>query len=186
MATLANGCFDRSADAWFERTTRRIDAMKIIEDRLAEDLNRLCAEKLAEYSANVGIAGADGIDAVTATAPLVMLVTDVDPALNSLGLGGGVDVLTIDGPQPKPMRSMLAVLRAQSRQIQKVSSQLESARTALIERKVIERAKGLLMKSRKLSEEQAYAQIRQAAMNQNKRIIEVAEAIVNMADILLA
>ncbi len=84
------------------------------------------------------------------------------------------------------MRPILAVLQAQSRRIQEVSSELESARNALTERKIIERAKGLLMKTRGLSEEQAYAQIREAAMNQNKRIIEIAESILSMAEILLA
>jgi AmiR/NasT family two-component response regulator len=61
---------------------------------------------------------------------------------------------------------------------------LESARVALAERKAIERAKGILMRSRRLSEQDAYGLIRQTAMKQNKRIIEVAEAIVSMADIL--
>ncbi len=113
-----------------------------------------------------------------------MLMTDVDPALNNLELGGGVGLYTLDGALPKPMRSIIDVLQAQSRRIHDVSNQLASARVDLIERKVIERAKGLLMKSRRLSEKEAYALMRETAMNQNKRIFEVAEAIVSTAEIL--
>lgn len=162
-----------SAGAWYEHTTQRIDAMKLIEERMAADLTRLCAIKVSE-----------SIDAVTATAPVAMLVMDVDPAANQLGLDGGVGLYTLDAGLPKPMRSLLDVIQAQSRRIDAVSSELESARVALAERKVIEQAKGLLMKSRRLSEKEAYALIRETAMNQNRRLIEVAESIVGLADIL--
>jgi AmiR/NasT family two-component response regulator len=84
------------------------------------------------------------------------------------------------------MRSILDVVEAQSRRIDEISAQLESARTALIERKTIERAKGILMHGRKLSEKDAYAFLRQTAMGRNKRIFEVAEAIIGAADTLKA
>ena len=82
------------------------------------------------------------------------------------------------------MRSILDVIQAQSRHIHDMSSQLESARVVLLERKVIDRAKGLLMNSRRLSEADAYALLRETAMSQNKRIFEIAESIVSMAEIL--
>jgi len=173
-----------TADIWFRLTTRRIDAMKTIEEQMAADLGRLCAAKLAESrqdSKRVDMAHADDM---AATARVAMLVTDVDPAVNNLGLDGGVSLYTLDGALPKPMRSILDVMHAQSRRIDDVSLQLASARLALSERKVIERAKGLLMKGRRLSEKEAYALMRQTAMNQNKRIVEVAEAIVSVGDIL--
>jgi hypothetical protein len=174
------------ADAWFEYTTRRIDAMKTIEERLTADLGRLCAAKLVECHNGPGCADTINPDEVVSGAPVAMVVTDVDPAMNSLGLDGGVALYTLDGAPPRPMRSILDVIQAQSRRIDDVSHQLESARAALNERKVIERAKGLLMKRRGLSEKEAYALMRQTAMNQNKRIIEVAEAIVSVEDMLQA
>jgi AmiR/NasT family two-component response regulator len=76
------------------------------------------------------------------------------------------------------------VVEAQSRRIAEVSGQLESARTALVERKTIERAKGILMESRGLSDSDAYALMRRTAMSQNKRLIEIAESIVSMTDLL--
>jgi response regulator NasT len=61
---------------------------------------------------------------------------------------------------------------------------LEEARSELEDRKVIERAKGLLMKSRKLSEPEAYALLRKTAMNQNRRIAEIAQSLVTAAGLL--
>ncbi len=172
-----------AADAWYEVATRRIDAMKGIESQLAADLGRLCAVKLAE--AKAAASGADPIDrdAFKATAPFAMLVTEIDRSVNGLGMRGGVELYGMDDALPKPMRSILDVVDAQSRRIDDISSQLDLARVALAERKVIERGKGILMRSRRLSEEDAYTLLRQTAMGQNKRIFEVAEAIIGMAGI---
>ncbi|HEX3835710.1 MAG TPA: ANTAR domain-containing protein [Steroidobacteraceae bacterium] len=82
------------------------------------------------------------------------------------------------------MRSILYVIQAQARRIDDVSAQLESARAALGERKVIDRAKGLLMSNRNLTEKDAYTLMRETAMRQNKRIVDIAESIISMADIL--
>jgi hypothetical protein len=171
-----------TADAWYEVTTRRIDTMRAIEDCIAADLGRLCAVKLTE--AKAGAKRADAIDRefLKRTAPFAMLVTDVDPALNSLGMAGGVELYGMDHGLPRPMRSIREVVEAQSRRIDDINAQLESARVALTERKTIERAKGILMRSRRLSEKDAYALLRQTAMSQNKRIFDIAEAIISMAD----
>jgi AmiR/NasT family two-component response regulator len=178
-----------AADQWYEVTTRRIDAMKLIEDRLALDLGALCAAKLAEArSPASSLTDPMHADGIRATAAVAMLVTDADPALNSLGLDAGIGFYALDGALdgalPTPMRSILDVVEAQSRRIDDVSSQLESARTALAERKTVERAKGILMKNRRLTETDAYALLRQTAMSQNRRLVEIAEAVLNMADML--
>jgi len=65
-----------------------------------------------------------------------------------------------------------------------MSDELETARASLKERKTVERAKGLLMAHRRLSEEDAYKQLRRMAMNQNRRLVDVAEALLAMADVL--
>jgi AmiR/NasT family two-component response regulator len=157
--------------------------MRGIEECVAADLGRLCAVKLAEAKAGAKRADAIDRDVFKRVAPFAMLVTDVDPAVDSLGMAGGVEICGMDNGLPKPMRSIRDVVEAQSRRIDDINSQLESARAALTERKTIERAKGILMRSRRLSEKDAYTLLRQAAMSQNKRIFEVAEAIISMADI---
>ena len=173
-----------TADKWYEVTTRRIDAMRSIEDSVAADLGRLCAVKLAKSKGKAQPVDATDAKASRQAAPIAILVSDVDPAANRFGLAGGVELCSMDSGFPMPMRSILDVVEAQSRRIDDINSQLESARVALTERKTIERAKGILMRSRRLSEADAYTLLRQTAMSQNKRMYDVAEAIISMADIL--
>ena len=176
-----------NADEWYDLTTRRIDKMKAIEDRLAADLERLCAGKLAQARARDKRGGeAAALSAFQPAAPVAMLIAEIDSPADAEGLGveGGIGCYALDAALPKPMRSILGVIEAQSRHIDDMRTQLESARLALTERKSIERAKGLLMKSRRLSENEAYSLMRQTAMKQNKRMHEVAEAILSMADLL--
>jgi hypothetical protein len=162
-----------SAADWYEVSTRRIDDLKAIEDAVAADIERLCAAKLAQMQA--APTRLEPTHDERSNAPLAMLITDLGSPDSLLGLEGSIGV---------PLHSIMDVVDAQSRRIDDINAQLESARQALVERKVIERAKGLLMRTRRLSERDAYTLIRRTAMNQNKRIVEVAEAIVSMADLL--
>jgi response regulator NasT len=66
----------------------------------------------------------------------------------------------------------------------KLREELDQAREALRERKIVERAKGIIMKRHGLSEEAAYALLRKAAMNENRRIHEVAQSVVTAAELL--
>ncbi|KAA0592426.1 hypothetical protein J2848_006233 [Azospirillum lipoferum] len=165
-------------EIWFEQVTRRMELLKTVEDRLTEDLRRLCEVKLAQARADLEQADTGGPDAVM---PVAMVLVDADPALAGQD---GAGLYAPDGLRPKLMRSVLDVMQAQSQRLRDVSLELETTKAALNERKVIDRAKGLLMSTRNLSEEEAYKLIRKTAMNQNKRIIEVAEAILSMSDIL--
>ena len=72
---------------------------------------------------------------------------------------------------------MLALVQAQARRLQSMTEELDTARTALDERKLIERAKGLLMVRHGVSEEAAYALLRQSAMHQGRRLADVARAL---------
>ncbi len=175
-----------SADAWYQHTTRRIDALHAIEDEMARQLGKLCAFKLTEARREDAGAATSRTDDILATAPVGVLLTEADPAISNSGLEGGIGLYSMSSPGPKPMRSILYVIQAQSQRINDVSAQLESARAALDERKIIDRAKGLLMRSRALSEQAAYTLMRETAMRQNKRIVDIAESIVSMADILQA
>ena len=180
-------------EIWFDRATRRMELLKKVEDRLTDDLRRLCEAKLAQARADLERAETGGPDTVL---PVAMVLVDAGPALSGLngpssnGLSSngqgqdGAGLYAPDGLPPKLMRSVLDVMQAQSQRLRDVSLELETAKAALNERKVIDRAKGLLMSTRNLSEEEAYKLIRKTAMNQNKRIVEVAEAILSMSDIL--
>ena len=68
--------------------------------------------------------------------------------------------------------------------LSRTQGELERAKSALEDRKVIDRAKGILMKAKNLSEEQAYALMRKTAMNENKKIADAAQSVITAADLL--
>ena len=148
---------------WFDFCTRRIDAMKALEDLLAADLRLLCERKIAQARIEM---------------------RDQQTILDSLARQAQADN---DAPArygPQFERSMLGLVQEQARRLQAMGYELETVCAALNERKVVERAKGLLMASRKLSEDDAYNMLRQTAMNQNRRLMDVAEAVLAMSDFL--
>jgi AmiR/NasT family two-component response regulator len=175
-----------SADAWYQHTTRRIDGLRLIEEQMSDELGRLCAIKLREALSDETGSEIARTDALIGAAPIAVLFAEAAPSRKDVGVEGGIGLYGLDPTAPMPMRSILNVVEAQSRLINDVSAQLESARAALTERKLIDRAKGLLMDSRGISEKAAYALMRETAMRQNKRIVQIAEAIVSTAEILKA
>ena len=83
-------------------------------------------------------------------------------------------------------RSILDLVQDQSHRLQAMSEELDTVRATLNERKLVERAKGLLMAHRQLSEQDAHKMLRQTAMNQNRRLVDVAESVLAMAEYLPA
>ena len=76
------------------------------------------------------------------------------------------------------------MVQEQSHRLQAMSDELETVRAALNERKLVERAKGLLMAHRRLTEEEAHKMLRRTAMNEKKKIAEVAQSVVTAAELL--
>ena len=76
------------------------------------------------------------------------------------------------------------MVQDQAQRLQAMSDELQTVRAALNERKLVERAKRLLMATRKLSEEDAHKMLRQTAMSQNRRLVDVAQTVLSMADYL--
>lgn len=173
------------SQTWFDTCTARMDAMKAVEDALAAELLGLCGQRqqmaereLAEFErlrasmaaprpASDGPAEADFFDDATETQPLPVSITHPGPGF---------------GPQVE--RSILELVRDQARRLQSMGDELDTVRASLNERKLVERAKGLLMAHRQLSEDEAHKTMRQMAMNQNRRLVEVAEAVLAMAEVL--
>ena len=85
---------------------------------------------------------------------------------------------------PRLERSVLGLVQEQSQRLQSMQAEIDKTRVALNERKTIERAKGVLMNLRQLTESEAHKLMRQTAMNQNRRMLEVAEAMLSTADLL--
>lgn len=172
---------------WFDAATARMDAMYRVEQRIDTDLQTLCALKMAEAQADLdehrqSLCGPPPAEPEPPQSAFV--IGEVDPGLIADATRTGVEVYSVDGISPKLGRSLLDLVQSQFRHMQQMSAELETARLAIDERKIVERAKGLLMTHRGLTEQQAYDLLRKTAMSQNRRMKEVAEAIIAMADIL--
>jgi response regulator NasT len=131
----------------------------------------------------------DTIDALTvATAPLdrpvAMFVDRSDRALMQAAVAAGVSAYVVDGLRAERVRPVLDMAIARFHEVDRLRKELQATQTALSERKTIDRAKGLLMSARGLSEEEAYALLRKTAMDKGKRVSEVAEALISAAELL--
>ena len=147
--------------AWFDSCTQRMDAMKIVEDHLALALRDLCGHKIRRARDEL---------------------RNQQVILDTLAHAVSTDTPAGYGPQLE--RSIQVMVQDQAQRLQAMSDELETVRAALNERKLVERAKGLLMATRKLTEEEAHKMLRQTAMSQNRRLVDVAETVLSMADYL--
>ena len=154
---------------WFEGCSRRIDAMQTVEEGLAGELRALCVRKIAQARAE--LQRDEALAAQTVQAGDFFAVPDASAPLAST-YGRQLD------------HSVLQMVQEQSRRLQAMNDELQQVRATLNERKVVERAKGLLMAHRHLSEEEAHKMLRQTAMNQNRRLVDVAESVLAMAEYL--
>jgi response regulator NasT len=116
--------------------------------------------------------------------PIVMFVDKDEGGLAEEAIRAGVSSYVVDGLAPARVEAVLRVAIARFQQYQGLREELRQARSDLANRKVIERAKGLLMKERGLSEEAAYQALRKLAMDQNRRLVEVARSLISVAELL--
>ena len=116
--------------------------------------------------------------------PIVMFVDRTDDATMRAAISAGVSAYVVDGLTEKRVKPILDIAVARFQAFELLRHELETARLGLAERKTIERAKGILMKLRGLGEEEAYAALRSKAMNDQKKLVEVANAVVTAAELL--
>lgn len=116
--------------------------------------------------------------------PIAMFVDESDDDMIGAAIDAGVSAYVVDGLRKERVRPILELAVRRFKAFSSLRDELQEAQTALKDRKKIERAKIILMESRKMSEADAYALIRSTAMNQGRRIAEVADAIVTAADLL--
>lgn len=116
--------------------------------------------------------------------PVVMFSADGDDALIRAAVGAGVTAYVVDGLAPGRLASIVQVAVARFEHQADMRRRLDQVQQQLLDRKLIDRAKGLLMEKRGMSEAQAYAALRQQAMKQGARLVEVARRIIDMAELL--
>src|SRR5690606_21611523 len=116
--------------------------------------------------------------------PIAMFVDRTDSASTEAAIEAGVSAYVVDGLRKERIKPILDMAISRFNAFSRMARELEEARSELENRKLIDRAKGLLMKSRGLSEQEAYALLRRTAMNQNRKIAEIAQSLITAADLL--
>jgi response regulator NasT len=116
--------------------------------------------------------------------PLAMFVDRSDAASIDAAIDAGVSAYIVDGLRKERVKSILDMTISRFNAFAKLKKELETAKSQLDDRKAVERAKALVMRAKVIPEEQAYALTRHVAMNENKKIGEVARSIITAAELL--
>lgn len=152
------------------------------------------ARRIAERNPDIVLIDAgnpsrDALEDLTlATAPMqrpvAMFVDRSDPALTRAAIEAGMSAYVVDGLRAERLKPILDAAIARFHMVQKMRVELAETRRALEERKVIDRAKGILMRARGIDEEEAYGLLRKAAMDQGRKVADLAQALVLATDLL--
>jgi response regulator NasT len=116
--------------------------------------------------------------------PIVLFTEDRENATIQAALKAGVSAYVVAGMQPDRLRPILDVAVARFEREQALREELRTAQTKLVERKVIERAKGFLMQQKGVSEDEAFRLLRKLAMDRNAKLLDVAQQVVDVAKLL--
>jgi len=114
--------------------------------------------------------------------PIAMFVDQSDSASIQASVDAGVSAYIVDGLKKERMKNILDLCISRFNAFSKLQGELDQAKTALEERKVIDRAKAILIRAKGLTEEQAYALLRKTAMNEKKKIAEIAQSVITTAE----
>ncbi len=116
--------------------------------------------------------------------PILMFTDDRDPQVMRQAIQSGVSAYIVEGIQADRLKPILDVAMARFESDQAMRAQLQARDAQLAERKRVELAKGLLMKMKSCNEEEAYTLMRRQAMSRQQKLIQVAEQIIAMHDML--
>lgn len=116
--------------------------------------------------------------------PIVMVSDDGQPSAIRAAIKAGVSAYVVEGVDAGRLEAVLAVAQARFEEDQSLKEQVKVAESKLNERKTVERAKGMLMQLRGMNESDAYNAMRKMAMDRNIRIVDVAEKLLSMNELL--
>ena len=115
--------------------------------------------------------------------PIAMFVDQSDSASIQAAVDAGVSAYIVGGLHKERVINILDLCISRFNAFARLQSELDTAKGALEERKVIDRAKGVLMKAKSLTEEESYALLRKTAMNENKKIVDIAQSVLTAAEL---
>ncbi len=152
------------------------------------------ARRISQIAPDVVLVGLenpnrDVLDALTLASnptdrPVAMFVDRSDDQVMRSAIDAGVSAYVVDGLTRERIRPVLLAAIARFHMVSRLRAELQATKAALEERKTVDRAKGMLMKVRGISEEEAYATLRRTAMDQGKRLVDVADALITAAALL--
>jgi response regulator NasT len=150
---------------------------------------RIAAEAPDAILIDLGNPGRDALERMLQVCravprPIAMFVDQSDSASVAAAVDAGVAAFIVGGLRQERIGSIVELSVARFNALKRLQGELERARAALEERKLIDRAKGLLMKAKNLTEAEAYALLRKTAMNENKKIAEIAQSVITAAELL--
>lgn len=116
--------------------------------------------------------------------PVIMFASDAAPQTIRDAVRAGVSAYVVDGLEPSRVKAIIDVAVARFEDLQKLRGEVAEAHRKLTERKLVERAKGLLMRARGLDEESAYHLLRKVAMDRKLAMAEVARQLIDAVDVL--
>lgn len=116
--------------------------------------------------------------------PIAMFVDQSDSDSIRASVEAGVSAYIVDGMKKERIKSILDLTISRFNAFSRLQDELERTRSALEDRKIIDRAKGILMKAKGLTEDEAYVLMRSAAMREKKKIADIAQSIITAAEML--
>ncbi len=116
--------------------------------------------------------------------PIVMFTNNADHDMISEAINAGVSAYVVDGFNEARIKPIMDVAIARFKEMQALRSELEKTKNTLEDRKLIDKAKLIVMEQRRCNEDEAYKVLRSLAMDKNKRIAEVAEQLISITSIL--
>ena len=116
--------------------------------------------------------------------PIAMFVDRSESAMIEKAVEAGVSAYVVDGLKKERVKPILDMAVSRFNAFARLTRELEQARSELEDRKIIDQAKGILMRTRSMSEADAYALLRSTAMNQNRRMVDIAQSLVTASELL--
>lgn len=166
-------------------TTHKIVALANLSN-LAETVSQTCPDVVV-----IALAAPKKFDITTLAQAsgaydraVVLCAEHADEALSTAAINAGVSAFIVGGLPTDRLAPVLTTASARFRMTRQMRRDLAQATQALKDRKTLDRAKGILMRARTLSEDDAYALLRKTAMDQGKKLTEVAQALVTASDLL--
>ena len=116
--------------------------------------------------------------------PVAMFVDQSDTSMINAAIDAGVSAYVVDGLRKDRVKPILDMCISRFNAFARLKEELHQAKSQLADRKVIDRAKGILMKAKGVTEEEAYALLRKTAMNEKKKLSDIAQSVVTASELL--